>query len=271
MVLNMDDRTQQVKQIKWEQVVSILLKEIGRSAESRSDISAVFGLPLPVHDIQMTVPGRLGRTVITPDLAKQVTANVGFAHQLVNFHIDTGYGRLAALVGGCQKIWLFAPPTVENLALLQGEERTPAYLVTHLSKLAVIRQTSADVMFLPPGMIHATFTEKTGILYGNHFRTRENIFGATLGLVHTMVESAEEPSWSERDRIIPSWIDTMRNIKEHGDQEHIKEALFAFRLSEMHRLRREGAFQHWTGELEKLARECYRRARLRSGVTREDT
>jgi hypothetical protein len=252
-----------MKQMEWNTVVSTLLKEIGRSAESKSEFSAIFGLPLAAEEIQLALPARLGRTMITPDLAKEHTANIGFANQVVNFHIDTGYAGLAALAGDCEKIWLVAPPVEANLQLLAGEDQTLPHLVANLTKLAVIRQTSSEGMFLPPGVIHATFTVKTGILYGNNFRTRQNIFGATMGLAYTLREPDEEDPWRERDRIVKTWIDVMRDIAEHGNDKEKGEALYSFRLELMRGLRREGAFQHWSVEIEELAKACYPKAKLR--------
>jgi hypothetical protein len=145
------------------------------------------------------LPARFGRTVVTPELATQHTANIGFANQVVNFHIDTGYAGLSALAGDCEKIWLLAPPRESNVELLGGDNQTLLYLVANLAGLVVFRQTSSKVVFLPPGVIHATFTVKTGILYGSNFLTRQNIFGATMGLLHTMREPDEEDAWPERD------------------------------------------------------------------------
>jgi hypothetical protein len=263
VVANMENGTQITKKLEWNKVVSTLLKEIGRSAESMSEFSAVFSLPLPSQDIQLALPERLGRTILTPELAKQHTANIGFANQVVNFHIDTGYAGLSALAGDCEKIWLLAPPREANLELLGGEHRTLPDLVTNLMKLVIFRQTSQEVVFLPPGVIHATFTVKTGILYGNNFRTRQNIFGATMGLVHVMREPDEEEAWDERDRIIRTWITVMRGIAEHGNEKDMKEAIYSFRSEPMRGLRRHGAFQHWQVDLELLAEEYYPKARLR--------
>lgn len=263
VVANLDDGTQTVKEIKWSKVVSTLLKEIGRSAESTSEFSAIFSLPLAAKEIRLALPDRLGRTIITPELAEVHTANIGFANQAVNFHIDTGYAGLSALAGDCEKIWLIAPPREANVELLEGEVRTLPHLVTNLAKLVVFRQTSSEVMFLPPGVIHATFTVKTGILYGNNFRIRQNSFGATMGLIHTMREPDSGDAWVERDRIIKSWIDTMRGVAKYGKGEEMTEALYSFRLGWMRELRREGAFRHWEVEMEQLVEECYPKAKLR--------
>lgn len=263
VIVNTQDGMQTTEQIKWGKVVSTLLKEIGRLADSTSEFSAIFNLPLTTEDIQLALPQRLGRTIIAPELAKEHTANIGFANQVVNFHIDMGYAGMSALAGDCEKIWLIAPPREANVELLEGENQSLPHLVASLAKLAVFRQTSAEVMFLPPGVIHATFTAKTGILYGNNFRTRQNSFGATMGLVHTMREPDEDDTWLERDRIIKSWIDIMRSIAEHGDEKEMEEALYSFRLPPVRALRREGAFRHWEAEMQKLADECYPKARLR--------
>jgi hypothetical protein len=263
VAVNMGDGTQTIKEFEWSKVVSTLLKEIGRSAESRPEFSAIFGLPLTAEDVQLALPERFGRTISTPDLAKQHTANIGFANQVVNFHVDTGYAGLSALAGDCEKMWLLAPPREANLELLAGESPTLPELVANLSKLVVCRQTSSEVMFLPPGVIHATFTVKTGILYGNNFRTQQNVFGATMGLVHVMREPDEADAWTERDRIIKTWIEVMREIAEHGNEKNRGEALFSFRSGPMRELRRHGAFQHWQVEIEQLAEECYPKARLR--------
>jgi hypothetical protein len=61
VVVNMDNGTQITKEIRWNKVVSTLLKEIGRSTESTSEFSAIFGLPLAAEDIQLALPARFGR------------------------------------------------------------------------------------------------------------------------------------------------------------------------------------------------------------------
>lgn len=263
VIINTPDGLQEKKEMQWNRVVATLLKEIGRPAESTPELSAIFSLPLLAPDIQLRLPERINRTIITPDLAEEHTLNIGFANQLVNFHVDTGYAGLSALAGDCEKVWLLAPPRDPNIKLL-GEDHTFPYLVANLTPLAVFRQTSTDVIFLPPGLIHATYTIKTGILYGNNFRTRENVFGATMGLVNIMRELSQGDNWAEQDRVIESWIFTMRDIAEYGTKDEKREALFAFRLDIIHDWRRKKAFQHWTEEIEKLAIECYPKARLQN-------
>jgi hypothetical protein len=269
VAVNMDNGTQTMQKLKWNEVVSKLLKEIGRSVESASEFSSVLNLPLPTEDIRLALPARFGRTIITPELAEVYTANLGFANQVINFHIDMGYAGLSALAGDCEKIWLLAPPREDNVNMLADEEHTLLSLVENLDGLVVMRQTAAEVMFLPPGVIHATVTIKTGILYGCNFRTRENIFGATMGLLHMMDEPDEEAAWEERDRVIRTWIDTLRVIAQHGDDRDVGEAVFSIRVKMMKRLRRSGAFRHWAAEIERLVKECYPQARLREKQPKE--
>jgi hypothetical protein len=263
VVINLEEQGQECKHIKWAKVVGTLLKEIGRSAEGTSAYAAVFSLPLPEGEVQVVLPEKLKRTITTPDLAKAVSANIGFTDQWVYFHIDTGHGGISALAGDCEKIWLFAPAVAENLALLQGDDISIPYLASRFSKLGVIRQTAADAIFLPPGIIHATFTVKTGILYGNNFCMQENIYGFTIGMLYVMGEADAKHVWSERDAIIRRWIDVMEDIKKHGDEDQCNEALVAFRLSEMRDARRKGVFKHWGAEIDKLAEGYYPKARLR--------
>ena len=252
-----DDRKQEKNKMKWKEVISTLLKEIGRPAEKHSEFSSIFDLPLRA-DFLLALPDYLGRNITTPELAAIHAANIGFVNQVVEFHINTGYAGLTAVAGDCEKIWLIAPPVPENFELLSGKDMSLLFLVEHLTDLAIFRQTAAHVMFLPPGVIHATFTVKTGILYGTNFRTRQNIFGATVGLLHSMAEGVD--GGEERDNIIGTWIDVMRDIAKEGTRREKTEASYSFRM--LRELWQAGAFQNWTEGLEQLAKDCYPAAKL---------
>jgi hypothetical protein len=270
VITNSADGLQEKASVAWQQIVKILLKGYGRPG--MVEYASIFELPLDLGNTQLTLPPNNRYTVLTPELQSHFTANLGFTDQHINFHIDTGLAALSALTGECQKLWLIAPPYEENMALLTKGNHTIAYLASRLNSLVIFRQTAADVIYLPPGAIHATFTEKAGMLYGNNFRLRQNVFGATMGLAQMMIEEkGQDADYTEENSMIQGWIGHMRTVKESGTKEEEQEAIAAFRLRCIKELRRTGKFREFGVDVDQLAEECYPKARLRNeAVDTED-
>ena len=262
LVNNKHDGTQQKRDVRWRRVLRFLLKEIGRDSKGPSRISSVIQIPLTAGLATLDLPPRFARAILTPDTASSFSANIGFANQVVAFHVDTGHAGLAALTGNCEKIWLVAPPLEHNIAALRPDNK-PTFLsvLEKLTKLAVIHQTSDDVLFLPPGLIHATFTVKTGILYGNDFRTPENFFGSTMGMVATVLEDHDH-DWSELDSVIGGWLAVLKHIARDESGRFLAEVVHSLCTKELVKLRYGGGLGKWSAQVEEVVNEFFEEAKL---------
>jgi hypothetical protein len=106
------------------------------------------------------------------------------------FHVDKGTLAMSALSIPCRKLWICAEDTEQNLTVLS---RYPArsieafaQIIWELENPIMIRQTAEHVLILPPGLIHGTYTEKTGILYGNNLVAWRHIESITKCLLYSL-------------------------------------------------------------------------------------
>lgn len=137
---------------------------------------------------------------------------------------------------------MFAPPFPKNMDLLHKNNTSLAHFVASFKELTIFRQTASDAVFLPPGIIHATFTVKPGLLYGCNFRTRKNSYGATIGLLNAMIENIVSENYTERDEIIETWVEMMEDIavnERHNDKQKAEQAIL---LRGLKRCRRSDKF-----------------------------
>jgi hypothetical protein len=56
-------------------------------------------------------------------------------------------------------------------------------LLVVLKKVFVLRQILTGIVWIPPGVIHATFTTSPGFLYGNNFQIRPSIDIISMGFI----------------------------------------------------------------------------------------
>lgn len=248
--------------MKWNRVVTTIIKGIGQPADVGYPISAVVDIPLSSSVVRIALPERFAREVLHSEQAEKVYANIGFANQTVTFHIDTGHAVLSALAGACEKVWLLAPPLEGNIAILNKGPRDFLSLAAKLAKLVLVHQTSADVMFLPPGVIHATFTVQTGLLYGISFRTLQNFFRQTMGMVWMLLEDEEVESWDERDGAIGTWIETFTRIAKSEDEALHEEVNYALSCQIVLDLRQAEGFGEWSKQIERTIAEHFSDATL---------
>lgn len=269
VIMNKEDGSQEKEGMKWREVTKLLLQGFGRPTDRLSEIAAVMGLSLPALGCQLVPTERLGRHVVSSMTGTINSANLGLSNSVVGFHIDVGYAGMSAVAGDCEKIWMFAPPSIPNTDLLYGDNTSLAHLVANFDELTILRQIANNVVFLSLGIVHATFTIKTGILYGCSFRTRENCLGATIGLLKVMGESVINDDHSERDGIIETWVEMMEDIGANGEECHKKEALLALFSSGMKACRRGGDFGRKARLVEEMIETYFPRAILKKEKSHE--
>jgi hypothetical protein len=255
VIVTRRDGTQEKIEADWDEVCSAIGEEIMRPEGSTPRFAAVFELGFPNSNFRLVPPSNLQLDVLRPNEQKDVSANLGFKDQYINYHIDTGCAGITALAGKCQKIWLCAPPNKDNLALLTGENTSLAYLTGKLEDLATFIQTSSHAIFLPPGLIHATFTIESGILYGNNFRIRQHAWGATIGLLAVLKEPATDPS--ELRDVFTGWLETLERVASHGSEDEVRGVGFAIHHTGLLRFREAGMFSEFEAEFDRIITEHF--------------
>lgn len=105
---------------------------------------------------------------------------------------DQNRHGLSQSIGDNEKIWLFYPPTEENLRIFtqsSGETSRLTKISSQLHEGLVAQVDSTKVVYIPPGWIHATFTTQPGTLVGINFSSLEclPVMAESLGIHSTIM------------------------------------------------------------------------------------
>ena len=102
---------------------------------------------------------------------------------IFNFHMDAGMEGLSAVVKPCIKVWFLAPPTPTNLETLK---RSPELRPEDYEGCVMTVTTHEEVIYLPAGCIHGTFTFEAGFLTGITFYDEHSIRGVFASFLYAL-------------------------------------------------------------------------------------
>ena len=93
----------------------------------------------------------------------------------------------SAVLGDCQKIIVLFPPSSHNLRLMQAECRNQAKLARLMPRLEyglIDTLNSSNIVFIPSGWAHATFTTRGGFLMSIDCATKTTVWTFSQYLKH---------------------------------------------------------------------------------------
>jgi len=224
------DVAQTVEKVHWSEIVRASLEDRDRHPDVVPQFTAVVNIDMGSTDPAMVLPLDSTMTLFPQEGDQNVTADIGFSGGHVSVHMDHGFSSLSILEGKCEKLWICAPPSRSNIKAFLKHSRKVETLVGRLSKVALFHQTSSEVMFLPAGTLRAAFTLVTGVMWGNRFKTYQDVWGATAGLIGLFQRrKREKVSKAEKHAAMESWLTFMASVMTQGTTAQQRHAAICLR------------------------------------------
>jgi len=113
---------------------------------------------------------------------------------------DYGMDGISAVLGDCQKLIILFPPSCHNLGVLQRERGNQAKLARTMSLLEyglIDRLDSTNVIFIPSGWAHATFTTRGGFLVSVDCATKRTVWSFSRYLQYGLYSELESKQQAE--------------------------------------------------------------------------
>jgi hypothetical protein len=137
-------------------------------------------IPIQSPPWQIKLPSLLEGcfTVSDPSTLSHQSLNLSNRKAIFDFHIDEGTSGISSCTS--DKIWIFAPLSLHNIAVfIEQESKEHSQILPEsihkMENLIIIKTSPEDALWLPTGVLHCTYATAPGAVYGNVFEIIEDV------------------------------------------------------------------------------------------------
>ncbi|PGG96242.1 hypothetical protein AJ80_09856 [Polytolypa hystricis UAMH7299] len=192
------------------------------TSQSRSAKYSIMNIPLKKLSALVPPSSIRSRMHLAAD-EFLISANLAPAGAYVDLHIDQNRHGLSQTVDACKKIWLLYPPTKDNLEAFSataGEEGRLTKCSDKLQDGYIVETDPSNILHIPPGWLHATFTTLSGILIGINFAALETLEFMGFSLSIHLQYFEQDCVGIEED--LEVYVDCMKDCLERKHPHHLE-------------------------------------------------